>query len=61
MIQLMSVIKLEDESIVNAVARPNSQVDREEEGLKEDKKDAAPDLEYVGCAHFEPGVREGVF
>lgn len=60
MIQLMPIVKLEDESIINAVTRPNAQVDREEERLKEYEEDATPDLEDIRCAHSEPGLSEGV-
>lgn len=60
MIQLMPIVKLEDKSIINAVTRPNAQVDREEERLKEYEEDATPDLEDIRCAHSEPRLSEGV-
>lgn len=56
----MPIVKLEDKSIVDAVACPNAQIDGEEERLEQDKKDAAPDLKDVRRAYFESGFSEGV-
>lgn len=56
----MPIVELEDKGIVDAVSCPNTQVDREEERLEQDKKDATPDLEDVRCAYFESGFGEGV-
>lgn len=47
MIQLMPIVELENEGIVNAVACPNPQVDREEERLEKDEEDTTPNLEDI--------------